>query len=100
MTKRKLPFRREQFVRDGKLQMNLLRPAIEQYVRRWGYYDKETTCEFFSFVLELFQEDLGVVKKKGSKQSQKTSSLPNEPKVEPAKSAEEVEGGSEITELL
>jgi hypothetical protein len=100
MTKRKLPYCRERFVRNGKLQMNLLRPAIEQYVRRWGYYDKETTCEFFAFVLELFQEDLGLTKKKTSKQSQKTSSLPNEPKVEPAKSTKEVEGGSETTELL
>lgn len=94
-----MPFSRERFVRNGKLQINLLRPALEQYIRRWGYYDKETTCKVLEFVVELLQEDMGVVKKQSPRRS-KSSSLPSEAEAESAKSAEVVVDGDESLGLL
>lgn len=100
MADKKFPFTKEQFVRNGKLQVNLLRPALEQYIRRWGYYDKETTCKVFEFVVELLQEDMNGGKKKTTGRRSQSVSLPSEPKVEPAKSAEEVVDGKDDLELL
>ncbi|MBO5833893.1 MAG: hypothetical protein J6R22_02975 [Alphaproteobacteria bacterium] len=99
MTEVKIPFFREQFIRNDRLQLNLLRPAIEQYVRRWGYYDKETSCKVFEFVVELFKEDMGVGKKKQSKPASKSVSLPNEAESEPAKSEDVVVDGKDDLEL-
>lgn len=100
MAIKKIPFSRECFIRNGKLQVNLLRPALEQYIRRWGYYDKETTCKVFQFVVELLQEDMGVEKKKVSARRPKSSSLPSEAEAEPAKSVEAVVDGSDSLGLL
>lgn len=99
-TKTQIPFNRERFVRNGKLQVNLLRPALEQYVRRWGYYDKETTCKVFEFVVELLKEDMGVGKKKTSGRHSNPVSLPSEPEAEPAKSDEVVADGKDDLGLL
>lgn len=93
------PFTKERFMRDGKLNMVLLRPALEQFVRRWGYYDKETCCKVFEFVVELFKEDMNEGKKKSSRRS-KSDSLPNEPEAGSANPVDEVEGGKVSLELL
>lgn len=100
MADKKIPFFKEQFIRNGKLQVNLLRPAIEQYVRRWGYYDKETTCKVFEFIVELLKEDMGGGKKKTTGRRSNPVSLPSEPEAEPAKSVEEVVDGKDDLELL
>lgn len=39
----------------GNIKYNILRPAIEQFVRHWGYYDKEICCLLFTKVAQLFQ---------------------------------------------
>lgn len=98
-TKTKIPFSRERFVRNGKLQVNLLRPALEQYVRRWGYYDKETTCKVFEFVVELLREDMGGVKKTSARRP-KSDSLPSETVTDPAKSESELTDGNNSLGLL
>lgn len=63
---------RERFMRNGKIMLNLLRYDIEWVVRRWGYFDTASTCEFFEFVVSLFKEQLGETKpKKQTKKEQK-----------------------------
>ena len=99
-TKKKIPFYREQFIRNGKLQVNLLRPAIEQYVRRWGYFDKETTCNVFEFIVELLREDMGGGKKKTSNRQSNQNSLPSEPEAETANTAEALVDGKDDLGLL
>lgn len=100
MATKGMPFTRERFIRNGKLQVNLLRHALEQYIRRWGYYDKETTCKVFEFVVELLKEDMGVEKKKQTSRRPKSSSLPSEADAEPAKSVDVVVDGNDSLGLL
>ena len=70
---------RDRHIRHGKVALNLLRYDVEWVVRRWGYFDKETTCKFFEYVVSLFKEDLeaGTKKTKVTK-SKKTDALPVE----------------------
>lgn len=80
---------RDRHVRNGKVALNLLRYDVEWVVRRWGYFDKESTCKFFEYVVSLFKEDLdeGASKTKTTK-SKKPNALP----------AEETETAANVTE--
>lgn len=63
---------RDRHVRHGKVALNLLRYDVEWVVRRWGYFDTASTCEFFEYVVSLFKEQLEESKpKKQSKKEQK-----------------------------
>lgn len=80
---------RDRHVRNGKVALNLLRYDVEWVVRRWGYFDKESTCKFFEYVVSLFKEDLGEdVKKTKATKSKKTDALP----------VEETETAANVTE--
>ena len=68
---------KERYIRNGKVALNLLRYDIEWVVRRWGYFDKKSTCEFFQFVVSLFKEELGEAEKKTkSVKPKKSDTLP------------------------
>ena len=63
---------KERYIRNGKVALHLLRYDIEWVVRRWGYFDTASTCEFFEFVVSLFKEELaGSKPKKQTKKEQK-----------------------------
>lgn len=74
---------KERYIRNGKVALHLLRYDIEWVVRRWGYFSKKETCNFFEFVVSLFQEELGEAEKKTkSAKSKKSDTLPvKEPEV-------------------
>lgn len=85
---------RDRYIKNGKLKLNLLRPQIEFFVRRWGYFDKETTCKFFEFVVSLLKEDMKQAKPKGRSRQNVDDSLPSGSEPAPA-NAEETEEGLE-----
>lgn len=58
---------KERYMRNGAIQLNLLKYDIVWVVSRWGFIGKENCCEFFKFVAELFTEDKDVKKASGSK---------------------------------
>lgn len=66
---------KERYLRNGAIQLNLLKYDIIWVTSRWGFIGKESCCEFFKFVAELFQEDKDVKaaleskKKSGSKKA-------------------------------
>lgn len=63
---------KERYIRNGKVALYLLRYDVEWVVRRWGYFDTQSTCEFFEFVVSLFKEELAESKpKKQNKKEQK-----------------------------
>lgn len=74
---------KERYIRNGKVALHLLRYDIEWVVRRWGYFDTQSTCKFFQFVVSLFQEELGGAEKKAKTvKPKKSDTLPaNEPEV-------------------
>lgn len=51
-------FIKERYMSKGKLNLTLLAPAMNQFIRRIGFYDKETCCKVFEFCLELVRDDL------------------------------------------
>ena len=67
---------KERYMRNGFIQLNLLKYDILWVVSRWGLLGKENTCEFFNFVAKLFKEDKDVKaaleskKKSGSKKTE------------------------------
>jgi len=70
---------RDRHIRHGKVALNLLRYDVEWVVRRWGYFDKHSTCKFFQYVVDLFKEDLGEdAKKTKTTKPKKTDTLPVE----------------------
>ena len=76
---------KDRILRNGKVMLNLLRYDVEWVVRHWGYFDKESTCKYFEYVVSLFKEDLGEGVKKTKTTKPKTKdTLPEEEKVEPA----------------
>ena len=80
---------KERYIRHGALMLNLLRYDVEWVVRRWGYFDTKSTCEYFEFVVSLFKEVLGEEPKKGKKAKEpkpekKTDDLPVEESETPA----------------
>lgn len=66
---------KERYMRNGAIQLNLLKYDIVWIVSRWGFIGKESCCKYFEFVAELFQEDKDVKaalessKKSGSKKA-------------------------------
>lgn len=64
---------KERYMRNGAIQLNLLKYDIIWVTSRWGFIGKESCCKYFEFVAELFQEDKDVKaaleskKKSGSK---------------------------------
>jgi hypothetical protein len=64
-------------MRNGKIALNLLRYDVEWAVRRWGYFDKESTCKFFEYVVSLFKEDLGEGAKKAKATKPKKNRHPS-----------------------
>jgi hypothetical protein len=74
---------KERYIRNGKVALYLLRYDVEWVVRRWGYFDTQSTCKFFEFVVSLFKEELGETEKKTkSVKPKKSDTLPaKEPEV-------------------
>ena len=65
--------------RDGKVMLNILKYDVMFVVQHWGYLDKESACEFFQYVVSLFNEE----SKRKPKSSKK--SLPKEDEAPTAK---------------
>lgn len=63
------------YMRNGKLMLNLLRYDVEWVVRRWGYFDKKSTCEYFEFVVSLFKKDLEEEAKKTTAPKSKSKKI-------------------------
>lgn len=70
---------KERYMRNGAIQLNLLKYDILWVCSRWGFIGKENTCEFFQFVAELFKEDKDV--KEASKSKKKSGSKKKEEEV-------------------
>ena len=88
-------------MRNGKIALNLLRYDVEWAVRRWGYFDKESTCKFFEYVVSLFKEDLGEgAKKTKATKPKKTDTLPAEEPETPANVTESEAAGVKEEESL
>lgn len=85
-------FQKERYLKNGKLQLTLLAPAMNQFIRRIGFYDKETCCKVFEFCLELLREDLveakGVALKSAAPKAKAKKVLPAKTEAAPAKAAE------------
>lgn len=84
-------FIKERYMNKGKLQLTLLAPALNQFIRRIGFYDKETCCKVFEFCLELVRDDLveakGVTLKSASPKAKAKQVLPDETKDVSAKAS-------------
>lgn len=92
---------RDRHIRNGKVALNLLRYDVEWVVRRWGYFDKESTCKFFEYVVSLFKEDLGEdAKKTKATKPKKTDTLPVEENVATAITTESEAAGVKEEESL
>ena len=78
---------KERYLRNGAIQLNLLKYDIVWVVSRWGFIGKENCCNFFEFVAELFHEDKDVKaaleskKKSGSKKTKDKVVAKTEPEV-------------------
>ena len=81
-------------MRDGKVMLNILKYDVMWVVQHWGYLGKENACEFFQYVVDLFNEELGK-KPKTSKKS-----LPKGKTEAPAKAEDETVAGQTSEELL
>lgn len=51
---------KERYLRNGAIQLNLLKYDIIWVTSRWGFIGKANVAEFFDFVAELFKEDKDV----------------------------------------
>ena len=51
---------KERYLRNGAIQLNLLKYDIIWVTSRWGFICKENVAEFFDFVSDLFHEDKDV----------------------------------------
>ena len=85
---------KERHMRDGKVMLNLLKYDVLWVAQHWGYLGKENACEFFEYVVSIFNEELG----KKSKSSKK--SLPKKDEASVAKGEAEDLAGQERKELL
>lgn len=85
---------KERHTRDGKVMLNILKYDVMWVVQHWGYLDAESACEFFQYVVSLFNEE--------SKRKPKTSkkSLPKEGEASVAKGEAPELTGQERKELL
>lgn len=82
---------KERHMRDGKVMLNILKYDVMWVVQHWGYLDKESACEFFQYVVSLFNEE----SKRKPKPSKK--SLPKEDD-EPTAKGETLELTGNLTE--
>lgn len=84
-------FNKDRYKKNGRLQLTLLAPALNQFIRRIGFYDKETCCKVFEFCLELIRDDLveakGVALKKASPKAKAKEVLPDGNEDVPAKAS-------------
>lgn len=92
---------KERYIRNGKVALHLLRYDIEWVVRRWGYFSKKETCNFFEFVVSLFQEELGEAEKKTkTAKSKKSDTLPADKPEAPANTSDNEAAGVKPEETL
>lgn len=68
----------ERYMRNGAIQLNLLKYDIVWVVSRWGFIGKEGAAEYFKFVASLFEDDKDVK----AKRKKKTATKKEETKVE------------------
>ena len=85
---------KERHVRNGKVMLNLLKYDVLWVAQHWGFLGKESACEFFQYVVDLFNEEAGK-KPKSSKKS-----LPKKDEASVAKGEAEDLAGQERKELL
>lgn len=85
---------KERHVRNGKVMLNLLKYDVLWVAQHWGFLGKESACEFFQYVVDLFNEEMGK-KPKSSKKS-----LPKSEASAVAKAEAESLAGQERKELL
>jgi hypothetical protein len=50
---------KERHMRDGKVMLNILKYDVLWVAQHWGFLGKENACEFFQYVVDLFNEELG-----------------------------------------
>lgn len=48
---------KERHVRNGKVMLNLLKYDVLWVAQHWGFLGKESACEFFQYVVDLFNEE-------------------------------------------
>lgn len=85
---------KERHVRNGKVMLNLLKYDVLWVAQHWGFLGKESACDFFQYVVDLFNEEMGK-KPKSSKKS-----LPKSEASAVAKAEAEDLAGQERKELL
>jgi hypothetical protein len=67
---------KERHMRDGKVMLNILKYDVLWVAQHWGFLGKENACEFFQYVVDLFNEEMG----KKPKTKKKKEDL-NEPSI-------------------
>lgn len=85
---------KQRHLKDGKVMLNILKYDVLWVAQHWGYLGKENACEFFQYVVDLFNEEIGK-KPKSSKKS-----LPKSEASAVAKAEAESLAGQERKELL
>ena len=85
---------KERHMRDGKVMLNILKYDVLWVAQHWGFLGKENACEFFQYVVDLFNEEMGK-KFKSSKKS-----LPKNEASVAAKTETKDLAGQERKELL
>lgn len=85
---------KQRHLKDGKVMLNILKYDVLWVAQHWGYLGKENACEFFQYVVDLFNEEIGK-KPKTSKKS-----LPKSEASAAAKAEAESLAGQERKELL
>jgi len=85
---------KERHMRDGKVMLNLLKYDVMWVVQHWGYLGKENACDFFRYIVSLFNEELG----KKSKSSKKDT-LPDVTGTSVAKDVGEKSAGIKEKEI-
>lgn len=95
-------FIKERYMKNGKLQLTLLAPALNQFIRRIGFYDKETCCKVFEFCVELIRDDLveakGVALKSVKPKAKAKEVLPDGNEDAPAKASKK-KSADEVLDL-
>lgn len=67
---------KERHMRDGKIMLNLLKYDVLWVAQHWGFLGKENACDFFQYVVGLFNEEMGNKPKLNKKKE-----MVNEPSV-------------------
>lgn len=66
---------KQRHLKDGKVMLNILKYDVLWIAQHWGYLGKENACEFFQYVVDLFNEELG--KKPKTKKKKEDSDEPS-----------------------